>query len=69
MSALLDSVRAIRFHALGIVAATDGLLRAITPGEGSVIPGPCTHPESRRTLAPRMGAPDAWVCACGQEGE
>ena len=69
MSTLTDAVRAIRFHALGIVAATDGLLRAVTPGEDPGVTGPCTHPASRRTLAPRMGAPDAWVCVCGQEGE
>ncbi len=58
-------VLAIRASAAAIVAQCDALLLAAAPAEE----GPCAHPEERRTSVPRMGAPGAWVCACGEQGD
>ena len=71
MSTLADALRAIRHHALGIVVSVDGLLKIVEPARPEPITdpaAPCVHPPERRTEAARMGAPGAWVCACGVEG-
>ncbi len=57
---------AVRASAAAIVAQCDAALEAQT---SSPVEGPCAHPPGRRTEVPRMGAPGAWVCACGEQGD
>ena len=62
-------LRAIRENARAIMAMTDALLATLEPTTAHA-DGPCQHPKEQRLAAPRMGAPDAWMCAgCGAEGE
>ncbi len=71
MSGLLhQQIVSMRASAHAVVATADAILAAMGETAPAIAPGtPCDHPMSQRTPAPRMGAPDAWRCACGQEGE
>ena len=60
-----DQLISIRASAASIVAMCDRALSVPVP----VPEGPCAHPEALRTPAPRMGRAEAWVCACGEEGD
>lgn len=61
---------AARAAALTLVAQIDACLVAMSALERCAAgPSACEHPPERRTEAPRMGAPGAWVCACGEQGD
>ena len=69
---LREQVIAIRAGAAAQVAMADAILAAL---DGAASPpaappgGVCAHPAETRMAVPRMGAPEAWRCACGAEGE
>ena len=69
MTGLLHSqLLAIRQNAQAILAMADAVLAVVEPPVAvPVSSGPCQHPPERRLAAPRMGAPEAWVCMCGVE--
>ena len=66
---LRSQLLAIRQNAQAILAMADAVLAVVeTPvAAAAVSSGPCQHPPERRLSAPRMGAPEAWVCMCGVE--
>ena len=66
---LREQIVAIRAGAAAQVAMADAILRAMEPAPQSAPPSVCAHPAEQRISASRMGAPDAWRCACGAEGE
>ena len=67
---LREQVLAIRAGAAAQVAMADAILAAL---DAPVPPrGPseaCAHPSEQRMAVPIMGAPEAWRCACGAEGD
>ena len=67
---LREQVIAIRAGAAAQVAMADAILAAL---DGAAPPpatsGSCAHPAEARMAVPRMGAPNAWYCACGAEWE
>ena len=67
---LREQIVAIRAGAAAQVAMADAILKALdaAPSPGP-IPDGCEHPPGHRTPVPRMGAPEAWRCACGAEGD
>lgn len=66
MSLLEQQLLTMRANAQAIVATAEAVLSALRPPPGST--GPCQHPPETRTPVARMGAPEAWRCACGAEG-
>ena len=67
---LREQVIAIRAGAAAQVAMADAILHALDSGPAPQRTGePCAHPSEQRMPVPRMGAPEAWRCACGAEGE
>ena len=68
---LREQVLAIRAGAAAQVAMADAILRALDAPAQAQPTGAalCEHPPEARMAAARMGAPDAWRCACGQEGD
>lgn len=68
-SLLQHQVMAMRASAMAIAATADAILTAITEATKPVPGTPCEHPAAQRTPTPRMGAPEAWRCVCGQEGD
>ena len=67
---LAAQLTAIRAGAAAIAAQCDALLDALAPPAlAPGVEGPCAHSPERRTPAARMGAPGAWTCACGEEGD
>ena len=67
---LRAQIVAIRAGAAAQVAMADAILKALDPKQPSPIAGAiCDHAPERRIPTPRMGAPGAWRCECGQEGE
>ena len=69
MQMFKEQVEAMRKDAQRVVEGCDRLLRALSSHAGVPTDGACTHPPERRLEAARMGAPHAWVCLCGQDGE
>ena len=65
---LREQVLAIRAGAAAQVAMADAI-RAAMNGSAGQPPGECQHPPEKRQKAARMGVPDAWVCACGAQGD
>ena len=69
---LREQIAAIRAGAAAQVAMADAILRALD-GAGLAAASPvgaaCAHAPEQRMAVPRMGAPEAWRCACGAEGE
>ena len=66
---LAAQIQAIRASAIAIAAQCDALLAALASASGPPPgAGDCRHPSELRTPVARMGAPGAWVCACGAEG-
>ena len=72
MSALLrHQIIAMRENARAVMATADAILAAISEAPVSMViaalSGPCRHDPAQRLPVPRMGQPDAWLCACGVE--
>ena len=66
---LREQIVAIRAGAAAQVAMADAILRALdAPPTVEALGAACAHPLERRLPTPRMGAPEAWRCACGEEG-
>ena len=66
---LAAQIAAIRASAAAIAAQCDALLDGVLPPPGAAgTEVACAHALERRTPVPRMGASEAWVCACGVEG-
>ena len=68
---LREQVAAIRASAAAQVAMADAILRALDAPVAPTPSGPtsCEHPIEVRIATARMGAPNAWRCECGVEGE
>ena len=69
---LREQIVAIRAGAAAQVAMADAILRALDsagPTAASLANAACTHAPEQRMAVPRMGAPEAWRCMCGAEGE
>ena len=65
---LEHQLMAMRAHALAVVAEGDAVLAARSVQRAAVTNGVCQHPEALRRSVATMGAPTAWLCACGAEG-
>lgn len=68
MAVVRTQIVAIRDAAKAIESMASAMLAAL---EGTELHrnGECSHPPELRRQAPRMGAPEAWVCECGAEGD
>ena len=69
---LREQVIAIRAGAAAQVAMADAIIAALdgaAPPAARQTPDGCEHQSEQRMATPRMGAPNAWHCACGAEGE
>lgn len=68
---LRSQIVAMRAGAKAIVAQAEAILTAMEPEalERQQPDAPCRHEPAKRMATPRMGAPDAWRCACGAEGD